>query len=110
MITKIISKSSTGVVIEWVEEGKVHRSIVPKEDVSNNGECLYPERGIPYGLPFEQLLHVDLTSEDITDALHNAGIWTMEDLLRRPSEVHGVLNILTGHILQTLLRNARVLK
>lgn len=39
------------------------------------------EQGVPYGLPFAELVHVpDDFATNLETALHNAGIWTLDDL------------------------------
>jgi len=48
--------------------------------------------GIPYGLPFEfKLPGMTVTSHEIEVALHNAGIWTAEDVLKNTKLVQGAL-------------------
>lgn len=109
MIVKIIQEHKGSAVIEWVENGQYVRSIIPRSELSGN-ECAYPERGIPYGLDFADLINVEVTPQDIQRSLNNAGIWTADDLLHRPREVQGAINAAYGAVLNNLLRNVKHLK
>ena len=50
MIVKLLSENNGTALIEWLEDGELQRAIVPAREVSEGGECVHPERGLPYGL------------------------------------------------------------
>lgn len=107
MIVKTISENSGVTLIEWMEDGQMQRSLVPSGEVSEAGECLYPERGLPYGINFADYIIATVTPDDIDRELKNAGVWTADDLLRKPQLVQGAVAAAYGIILGDLLRNVR---
>lgn len=109
MIVKVLSISNGTALIEWVDDGEIQRSLLPSADVGADGECLYPERGLPYGIEWQDYITVTVTPENIQRQLRNAGIWTVQDLLRKPREVQGAINAAYGTILRDLIRNTRKL-
>lgn len=107
MIVKVIAMYGESSIVEWSEEGFLHRSIVPSKDVNSGGECINPWNGLPYGLPFAELLSVDITPEQIEQALHAHGIWTTEDVIHNSSQVHGAINAAFSNVLSKLLRDVK---
>lgn len=106
MMVQIIQQQNGSSVIQWVEDGEIQRSIVPNSELVGN-ECEHPERGLPYGIDFAEFIDIEVTPQDIQTSLHNAGIWTVDDLLHRPREVQGAINSAYGAVLQNLLRNVK---
>lgn len=109
MIVKLLSENNGTALIEWMEEGEPQRAIVPANQVSEGGECAYPERGLPYGLNFAEYITITVTPADIDKQLKNAGVWTAEDLLHKPKLVQGAISAAYGAVLQDLIRNVRQL-
>ena len=109
MIVKLISENNGTALIEWMEEGEPQRAIVPSREVSEGGECAYPERGLPYGLNFAEYITITVTPADIDKELKNAGVWTADDLLHKPKLVQGAISAAYGAVLQDLIRNVRQL-
>lgn len=107
MIVKVISKHDNVTLVEWVENGELQRSLLPSEEVSNDGECSNPQRGLSYGLPFADFISIDVTPMDIQRALYNSGIWTIEDVKNNLNGVQGAINSAFGLVLQNFLRNIR---
>jgi hypothetical protein len=81
-------------VVEWDQR----RAIIPKTSLDGDEvsqEVL--EQGIPYGLPWGELIKVKITAQMIEEALHSRGIWTAEDALRNSSKVKAAfLALITG--------------
>jgi hypothetical protein len=49
-------------------------------------------RGIEYGIPWEFRLRTkQMTSQEMSNALHRNGIWTSDDVTRKPDAVRGAL-------------------
>jgi hypothetical protein len=109
MIVKLISENNGTALIEWMEEGEPQRAIVPANQVSEGGECAYPERGLPYGLNFAEYITITVTPADIDRQLKNVGVWTADDLLHKPKLVQGAISAAYGAVLQDLIRNVRQL-
>jgi hypothetical protein len=107
MIIKTISENGGVTLIEWLEDGQLQRSLVPSKDVSESGECLHPERGLPYGINFADYITTTVTPDDIDRELKNAGVWTADDLLHKPKLVQGAISAAYGAILGDLLRKVR---
>lgn len=68
-------------LVEWVEDGKAKRGFIPakKFDPAGMPESVL-SRSTPYGLPWAELASFSATPEGLEMALHNAGIWTLDDL------------------------------
>ena len=107
MIVKLISENNGTALIEWMEEGEPQRAIVPSREVSEGGECLHPEWGLPYGLNFADYITVTVTPADIDRELKNAGVWTADDLLRKQKLVQGAISAAYGAVYQDLFQNVR---
>ena len=107
MIVKTISENGGVTLIEWFEDGQLQRSLVPSKEVSEGGECLHPERGIPYGIDFADYITATVTPADIDKELKNSGVWTADDLLHKPKLVQGAIAAAYGIVLGDLLRNVR---
>jgi len=69
-----------------------------------NAETL--EAGIPYGLPWEEIVTLEATPEAFAAALRANGIWTKKDLEGNVRAVMGVLQSVYGLDLAHLLRAA----
>lgn len=86
---RVISRQGAAVLVERVTaDGDLARYQVPKEVISQPpidsatvpaGEL---DQAIPYGLPWELMLTITFTAEDVARELRKAGIWTKDDLLR----------------------------
>lgn len=78
-------------------DGRLLRTIIPP-DVEITPEVL--AAGIPYGVDLQALFLSCLVQPDAAEferTLHDADIWTVEDLRNKPSEVkNAVLRSLTG--------------
>jgi hypothetical protein len=107
MIVKTISENNGTALIEWMEDSQPQRALVPSREVSAGGECLHPERGLPYGVDFAELITITVTPADIDRELKNNGIWTADDLLHKPKLVQGAIAAAYGIVLGDLLRNVR---
>jgi len=107
MIVKTIKTDGGLTLIEWIEEGQPYRAWVPAGDVVN-GECVYPERGIPYGVDWSQWVTLQLDPVQLDRALKQRGIWTPDDLKRDPNVVQGAINYVVGDVLGDLMRSTRV--
>lgn len=68
-------------LVEWVVDGVAKRGFIPAKKFDPAG---VPEsvllRSTPYGLPWAQLATLSATPEGLEQALHNADIWTLNDL------------------------------
>lgn len=84
---KTIKQDKHSKLVEYQENDTIKRVILPVNEDDTN-------MGIPYGLPFADLLkdHVcEEMAERIEVELHRAGIWTAQDALKNPAAVQGAL-------------------
>lgn len=99
------------VLIEWLEEGRYYRSIVPVSEVVQ-GKCEHPERGLPVGDDWAELLAgatIDLAA--VAHELNRRGIFTTEDLQQQSQAALGALQAaVAAPLLGVLLAKSRALK
>ncbi len=107
MIVKTLQERNGTALVEWIEDGQTQRALVPTSELSEDGDCAHPERGLPYGVNFADLIHIAVQPTDIDRELKNAGVWTVDDLLSKPKLVQGAIIQAYGAVLKDLLRNAR---
>jgi hypothetical protein len=96
-------------LIEWVDDGRYLRSLVPSADVTQ-GQCEYPERGLPYGANWAELITAIVEPEAIANLLRKRNIWTIEELLANPREAQSAINEAASVLLSNLLSNARAVQ
>lgn len=92
MKVTVISRQKKAVLVEYIQEGKPARVVVPSDtlhgaQVSRDNLAM----GIPYG-NLEGLTLDFITAEDFIAALNARGIWTRCELLKNMSTVRTVLN------------------
>jgi hypothetical protein len=68
-------------------DGSLERRIIPSEALAADGEVAAQDwqLGIPFGLPWEDLIVFKATPLDFANNLHRQGIWTADDLSRNPN-------------------------
>ena len=73
---KEIERKNTSKLIEYTDsDGLLQRSWLPIEEDNSQAS-----KGIPYGVPFAQLLNIKTTASDVQQKLRNRGLWTYKDL------------------------------
>lgn len=88
--------------IEYRDETGPHIVIVPDD-------CDDPSMGIPYGEPWE-LSVVNITPEQIAQALREKNIWTLDDLRVHVGDARNALYGLVGAVLRDLLKSTKEVK
>ena len=108
MEVKIIARNGRSSLIEWVDDGKVHRGILPSSSIRGDGFVSKKElkRAAPYGIAWEEVVRLQATSEELAQALRQRGIWTAQDLQDRPTEAQGAIMATYGIDYQTLMQIA----
>ncbi len=95
-------------VVEWVDEGKAFRKVVPVNKIKDGA---IPEdvldKAPQYGIPWAKEIKVKATAEDIEIALHNAGIWTADDALKNSNRIIGAINAAYKTSLASVLQTAK---
>jgi hypothetical protein len=104
---KTVLTQGQSTVVEFRQKGRLQRVIVPVEKVvDGQADELTLSAGLPYGLPWHKAKVEVLTGESVEDALHDAGIWTQDDLFTKPAAVHGALQVAYGLALGALIEIA----
>jgi hypothetical protein len=90
-LVTVLSTKGASTLVEYLKDGVVHRKYVPTTKVSNQfvaDEVL--ARGIPYGFPWEEI-EISFDMRQFAIEMHNVDLWTVEDVLKAPKKVTGVL-------------------
>jgi hypothetical protein len=106
MNVKIIQKENGNALIEWVDEGQYHRSIVPLESVVDN-QTEHPEWGIEYGEDWAALVG-QIDAGELANELRRRGIWTKEDLRQHHKAALGAVMHVAGQVLAGLASRAPI--
>ena len=104
MKVKIVSHQAHSVLVEYFDNGMPKRCVLPAQVMT--GEYVSQkelDRGVEFGAPWDEI-GLDATPEKLCANLRNAGVWTVDDLRRKPEVVIGVLQATYGVDYQTLLR------
>lgn len=89
----VINSRGKSAIVEWVEDGKAFRKIVPTKDIKDGSvEEKTLDKCPDYGISWSKEVRMSASSEDLEKELHNAGIWTAEDALRNAKAIIGALN------------------
>lgn len=108
---RIIKSHGKGAVIEWVADGKVFRKIAPVSKVKDGKiEEKDLEKCPDYGIPWAKEIELSASSEDLENALHNAGIWTSQDALKNSKAILGALNATYKTGLSSIFKTAQKYK
>jgi len=105
---RLISSRGKGAVVEWVEDGKVFRKVVPVSKIKGNEiDEATLKKSPDYGVPWAKEVNPKASSEDIEVALHNAGVWTAEDAMKNPQAIIGSINAAYKADLVAILKAAK---
>lgn len=90
-LVTILSSQGASTLTEYVTDGVVYRKYVPTSKLEGNfiqDETL--ASGIPYGFPWDEIV-IKFDPQKFAEAMHNAELWTVEDVLKSPAKLTGVL-------------------
>jgi len=104
---KEISRVGEAILVEWNDGKALHRATIPVDlspeqaEITVDSEILgvakdVLEKGIPYGVPWLDVLKLSANLPDLVDGLHNAGIWTSHDVQTHARELHGIIQAFYG--------------
>jgi hypothetical protein len=105
---RIVVSRGKGAVVEWVEDGKAFRKIVPLSKMKGDkiGEDVL-DKSPDYGVPWAKEIKLNASAEDLEIALHNAGVWTAEDAMKNPRAIIGAINTAYKNDLAAILKAAK---
>lgn len=108
---KVITRSQGLRLVEWIDGEKPYRAWVTPDmvidDLGKTAIIEHPAGGIPYGVDWREFTSGQVNTALIETRLHQAGIWTVEDLQRQVKVAQGIIQAAAGEVLQELLVNAR---
>ncbi len=86
---KIISANAENSLVEYKDK----RVVIPTNHIiENKVKPFILERGIAYGINFEEVFELKTTGADVSKVLHSRNIWTKDDVMKRPNEVISALS------------------
>jgi len=104
-VIKVQGKSS---LVQWIEGDDVRRAIVPTGEIKEGMiDRFVLEAGIPYGLPWEEIIHLTASSENVARELRRAGLWTGDDVMKNTSAAMGALQTALKTDFAAILRAAK---
>ena len=105
-----ITKNDNSTLVEFVDNGKTKRVIVPRESVQN-GRCDEEvlKMGILHGIPWAEM-EIKVDGAILEAELHRAGIWTLDDLRSRAGHINAALARATQTTLNNFIKFAESYK
>lgn len=104
VVVRTIKGSSA--LVEYLVDGVLFRKYVPANKIENQfvADSVLAS-GIPYGFPWEEI-SIDFDMQQFAIEMHNADLWTVEDVLRSPKKLTGVLRKIFENSFRTVLETA----
>jgi hypothetical protein len=103
----VVGARGESALVEWQDGEGLHRAYIPLKQVKDGAVSMTVLRkGIPYGVPWENVELAPVTGQQLAINLRQAGIWTREDLSRQQRRALGVLQALYQVDLASLNRLA----
>jgi hypothetical protein len=101
---KFIARQGWAGVVEIIRDDNTERCLLPMDMITGAKELTgaQVDAGIPYGLQFGEFLKVP----HIETALHNAGVWTLQDLYTKAQIVVSVLQAVSSLKLSEIIQLA----
>lgn len=105
---RVIQRRGESALVEWLDGELQNRAMIPvtavvdghvAEDVLN--------AGVPYGVPWAELVQLTATAEAVQAELYRVGVWTVVDLRQKPQLALGALQRVYGVDLSALMRAAK---
>ena len=112
-MVQVIRKKNRTALVQWRDDnGRLLRGTIPAEQVEESEQESTVDQSVldmsvPYGVSWQDFMSdIYISAEDVEVALHNAGVWTVQDMRLNPSTVNGVFISLVGINLVHLMRLA----
>ena len=103
---KVLSTQGASSLVEYDQNGMLRRCYVPAHKVENNFVAdTVLSSGIPYGFPWDEIV-IEFDMQQFAIEMHNAELWTVEDVLKAPKKVTGVLRKIFEQSFKTILETA----
>ena len=107
-LVTVVSAKGASTLVEYIDtdDGVLHRKYVPTAKLQNNfvGDDVLAQ-GIPYGYPWEEIV-IHFNMQRFAVEMHNAELWTVEDVLKSPKQLTGVLRKIFEENFKSVLETA----
>jgi hypothetical protein len=103
----VIERKGKLALVQWLDGDDLRRAYVPANKVVGN-RCDEDtlKVGIPYGVPWEALIQVEIDPAAIANELRKQGVWTARDLEMKPRALRQAVDRVTGLTPGALRRSA----
>lgn len=105
---RVIRRRGESALVEWLDGDQQNRVMIPVTAVVDGlvaDDVL--SAGVPYGVPWAELVQLTATAEKIQAELYRVGVWTVDDLRRNPQLALGAVQRIYGVDLSALMRAAK---
>lgn len=108
---KVVESKGKSALVQWRDGDDLRRAYVPADKVTVADEGARCDEdtlkaGIPYGVPWEELIKFDIDPAAIARELRLRGIWTSRDLEMNPKALRRAVDEATGLTPSALRRAA----
>lgn len=107
MITTVLETKGQAALVEYQDAMGPHRVIVPASKAAKEMDFEVLEHGIIYGVPWEHIIMLSVSSTQIARLLRERGIWTEKDLQKNVVGARSALADAYGIDLKNLLDSVR---
>ena len=85
---RVVARKNKSALVEWANADGLHRGFVPDTAVDVSGGSRVTASvsesdlamALPYGVPWADVVTLELSMKEMEQALHNRGIWTAQDV------------------------------
>lgn len=88
---RTVSTTGKSSVVEYLDKEGLHRVSIPSSAVADKVDLELLEAAPAYGVPWAEMSIKPFTGKELQAALYAAGVWTADDVMRRPQLVIGAL-------------------
>lgn len=108
----VIGRKNKAALVEYLDGDTLKRVTIPSDKVDKEGVVELKELtlGIPYGLPWSEVIVLVATPQHIETELHMRGIWTAEDALAQPNTVIAAVQAAYGLDVAAILQAANAIR
>ncbi len=105
---EIVSTEGKTSLVKYLVDDILYQVYIPTTKITNDGVDIRTlSKGLPYGLPWEQIGLPDITGKALAIALHNRGIWTAEEYRSNPQGVQAAIIQLYSGVFLSLVEFIR---
>lgn len=106
---RVILAKGKSSLVEFIDSnGLLDRKYIPTAKIDGMAAPAdVLQKGIPYGLPWDETM-LEFDPRQFLIEMHNAELWTAEDVKRNPKKVMGVFMKIMNNNLKAVLENANL--